>query len=130
MDREEEAPTDDAAAFCWPSWSTTTPFVPPHWPLWAAFVPPILLMTMCFPEERASWLLSGEKATQYTASFSEARVDLSIPVLDQSLTFPSSPHVARAVPSRFHLTPMQAPSCAEATVLSTLPCLDTSLKEP
>ena len=50
-----------------------------------------------------TWL-SGAQDTQYTGLELVARVDLSIPDLDQILTAPSSPPVTIPAPSQLHLS--------------------------
>ena len=71
--------------------------------LWA-FVPPIRSRPRACPSTAPAGCCRG-RTPQYGLLL-HGREDWSIPVRP-GLTFPSSPQVARAVPSRFHRNPMQ-----------------------
>ena len=60
------------------------------------------MYTNCPPFPLFTWL-SGDQETQYTGLLLVARVDLSIPDLDQIFTAPSSPPVTMPAPSQLHL---------------------------
>mmetsp|Transcript_80523 Transcript_80523/g.130509 ORF Transcript_80523/g.130509 Transcript_80523/m.130509 type:complete len:252 (-) Transcript_80523:401-1156(-) len=84
------------------------------------------LIITSLPDEKHRELESGDQARLYTDESVCASVERSMPERDQILTTPSSPAVAIAVPSWFHLMAITAPLCA-STFFSTLPLRSTSM---
>mmetsp|Transcript_25987 Transcript_25987/g.65068 ORF Transcript_25987/g.65068 Transcript_25987/m.65068 type:complete len:212 (+) Transcript_25987:1884-2519(+) len=87
------------------------------------------LMKSSLPLPNRTWSPSGPHARQYTAASRCSRVDRSIPLRPHTLSAPSSPTVASAVPSAFQRTEMAAPRCA-STDFSTRPPRETILNVP